>query len=568
MKKILILLALVFVAAGMNGQVVFSEDFNQFTAGEPNASASSTDVSAGLDTLTQQPGWTGTKVYQAGGAIKLGTASVLGYIVTPAIDLSGNGGNFVLTFKAMAWNGDAATMKIIVNDGTPTEVSGLGTTTAYEFATFSIPLSGGTATTKIRFEGAQASKGRFFLDDISINVPQSPSIVCSPAALSFGNVEVGETSVKSVNVKGYLLTAGDSVAIAGDENFSVSPAKIANNDILSEEGIDIAVTFAPTAAEEYTGSIAFTSNEIDASLSVTGKGFLAEGVPTLDSLKKLAPAYTGGNAPGTVVYKYTGTAIVTSVQYRGGNDIFLQDETGGILVFDKDKTFTTGISRGDAITGIYGTLTNYFGSIEIVPTTTLFVTSMGNSVTAKDITLDDLGTTDYQHPLQSQYVRIAEARVDATGNFADRGYYKLTKDGSSKDSVLVINDADAPIIGQPIPTIAVDIYGILHFCGQTGISTLNRLAPDDDIYGTGIQNVGSEAAIRLAPNPATDYVLIETGTPMQLDIFNLVGQRVYTERLNAGTNTIATNTMQSGLYIIRLTNTNNKTTRTFKLVVR
>jgi hypothetical protein len=50
--------------------VVLSENFDGFTAGSLS-SPSGTDVSATMDTYTQTTGWSGTKVYQAGGAVKL-----------------------------------------------------------------------------------------------------------------------------------------------------------------------------------------------------------------------------------------------------------------------------------------------------------------------------------------------------------------------------------------------------------------------------------------------------------------------------------------------------------------
>ena len=106
--------ALFGMSAGVMGQtVVLSENFDKFIQGEANSAAHSTDVSGSLDTYTQTTGWSGSRVYQAGGAIKIGASKTpLGYIQTPEINLSGNNGDFTIEFKAMAWEGDATEINI------------------------------------------------------------------------------------------------------------------------------------------------------------------------------------------------------------------------------------------------------------------------------------------------------------------------------------------------------------------------------------------------------------------------------------------------------------------------
>lgn len=178
-------------SGGSQSAPVLSEDFAKFTAGQPNASPDGTDKSATLDALTQTAGWTGLKIYQAGGSVKVGTSSVLGYIVTPAINLSANGGQFNLSFKAMAWSGDASTLKIYVNDVLANTLTGLNNDATYTFKPFSVDLTGGNSTTKIKFEGTQAAKGRFFLDDLVIS--QGGAVVETPIAGSPFNV-IGENS--------------------------------------------------------------------------------------------------------------------------------------------------------------------------------------------------------------------------------------------------------------------------------------------------------------------------------------------------------------------------------------
>ena len=148
-------------------QTILSENFVKFTKGQPNGSPDGTDISSKLDDYTQMTGWTGTKVFQAGGSAKMGSSDKLGYLVTPALNLSADGGNFTLQFDATAWKGDDKSLKIFVNGQQVHTVTDLDNST-YTFKTYTLPLTGGNASTVIRFEGNKASKGRFMLDNVLV----------------------------------------------------------------------------------------------------------------------------------------------------------------------------------------------------------------------------------------------------------------------------------------------------------------------------------------------------------------------------------------------------------------
>jgi len=139
---------------------VFSEDFSGFTTGT-HASPSTYDLSATLDSKTSVPGWTGYKVYSAGGEIKLGTAEVPGWIETPEIIMAGYGGNLLLKFDISRWPDDAATVRVLVNG------SQIGETLApsNEFQSMAISLPEGISSGKVRFE---SSAKRFYLDNVKI----------------------------------------------------------------------------------------------------------------------------------------------------------------------------------------------------------------------------------------------------------------------------------------------------------------------------------------------------------------------------------------------------------------
>ena len=139
-------------------QVVFSEDFSGFTTGT-HTTPSTSDVSGTLDSRTGIPGWTGLKVYSAGGEIKLGTSELTGWIETPSINLSQ--ADLILKFDISRWPGDASTVQVYLNEVPMGDII----TPTDDFRKIMIPVPAGSATGKFKFSGLTK---RFFLDNISI----------------------------------------------------------------------------------------------------------------------------------------------------------------------------------------------------------------------------------------------------------------------------------------------------------------------------------------------------------------------------------------------------------------
>lgn len=138
--------------------VVFAESFSKTTG------TMGWSDNAGNGTFaTDNTGWTVENAYGAGGSAKFGTSKKLGKATTPALNITGNA---TLKFKAGAWNGDQTTLKLSMSGGTLSVTSVTmknATWTEYE-----VTITNATSGAKVTFEGKQASKARFFLDDIEI----------------------------------------------------------------------------------------------------------------------------------------------------------------------------------------------------------------------------------------------------------------------------------------------------------------------------------------------------------------------------------------------------------------
>ena len=93
MKRLsLLLFAVLFAFCGLNAQtVVLSEDFS-------GVADTNTSIALHLDDYTQVSGWTGNWVYSSTQKVRVGKSAEGGFIMTPALDLSGNNGGFSVTF--------------------------------------------------------------------------------------------------------------------------------------------------------------------------------------------------------------------------------------------------------------------------------------------------------------------------------------------------------------------------------------------------------------------------------------------------------------------------------------
>ena len=91
----------------------------------PTATAASTtsEVSSRLDELTDNAGWSGSKVYLGNGYLRLGNANTKGWLETPALDMHGNNGLITVKVRAAAPSSDNSALLNIACGGNDTTVT-------------------------------------------------------------------------------------------------------------------------------------------------------------------------------------------------------------------------------------------------------------------------------------------------------------------------------------------------------------------------------------------------------------------------------------------------------------
>lgn len=156
------------VGTVVRGTMAIRETFDGFT----NYMAT-TALDSYANDYMDNTGWTLANAYrgnasstdhEAGSVAKFGGgSSAKGSLESPALDLSGNEGDFVVMFDARRWKGDKTTLDILLSG---TVVTNIVLTDVME--TYIMSISGGTAGARVAIEGHAANNNRFFLDNLRI----------------------------------------------------------------------------------------------------------------------------------------------------------------------------------------------------------------------------------------------------------------------------------------------------------------------------------------------------------------------------------------------------------------
>lgn len=525
---------------------VLFEPFDAFTAGNADDEtnpADGNDIADSLDTYTLMPGWTGERVYQSLGTAKMGGSSKAGYIQLPALNLSKNAGSFAISFMAKAWNNDATSLNLVVN-GDTTVVEGLDNKgnsqdnmKPYEFV-----FSNGTESTSIRFAAKQASKARFFLDDVCVYfVPEEPTLMIAETV----NMEaiLGDTTEESINVRGLYLTEDVKIACEGS-NFYTDSASLNMGSVMSENGSSFNVYYKGIATVDST-TLTLTSGELSQTIKVYARAIERTEVANLAALYDY---YEDLDKEET--FRVTGEIVVTHTD-AFNTRIWAQDadmtDGASILIFRAEDYGFENIKAGDVIEGLTGTMEVYNNLLEFLPTETLTVSESGRALHVDTLSFAEIEANilDYQSALVcvEDVVFAAPDSVFATGT-----NYNLVQES---DTLVFRTDYyNADYIETAMPTGNLNITGILTQYFENAQITARNLA---DIVSVPTANEARETiASRLYPNPTSGMFYLDIERDAQVDIFSANGALVESSKLTAGLHEM--NLDHKGIYFIRISN--------------
>jgi hypothetical protein len=311
-----------------------------------------------------------------------------------------------------------------------------------------------------KYTSDATSSARWTLDDIEITAEATGAVATLDISLDgfngdFGGVNVGETSSVSVfNLIGSNLT--EDVVITAPEGFEVSTngTDFSNLLTVTQSGgsatAQISIRFMPTEATSYAGTIELASGIARGTVPVSGNGLNEGGGEGINSVAELRQQAVGGT------YTLSSEAILT-YQQSFRSQKYIQDETAGILIDDNGGVITTTYSINDGITGLTGTLSEFGGMLQFVPTQDPGeATSSNNTPTVTEVTLAELSANfeDYE----GQLVRVRNVAFDDAGTFANGTVYGISDATSSYNFRTTFFNVD--YIGSEVPNGSITLVGI------------------------------------------------------------------------------------------------------------
>ena len=299
-----------------------------------------------------------------------------------------------------------------------------------------------------------SSSGTFRIDDLKINGTLATTLANvspSKSAISFGNL--GQNSVSSplsYRVVGSNLTAPvDLVASTGYEICATANGIFASTLSLSPVGgsLDVPVFIKQSTATLGAISGTITHNSTGVTQQTTSlSGTISA---TLTGFSTIAAARSAASGTAVTVQGY----VTVSTQF-GGNQIFIQDNTGGISIFSSaNLSETYGLQIGDFVQ-LSGTRSSFNSLAQISP-----------SVFQKDNTPPSVQTpvtitASQMSAYESQLVRIANLPNPAgTTTFAGATNYTF---GDAQ--IRILSSVNAPfsnnLVGSSINTGTSNVTGI------------------------------------------------------------------------------------------------------------
>lgn len=303
---------------------------------------------------------------------------------------------------------------------------------------------------------------------------------------------------------------------------------------------------APTnESTQYTGAIAVSQNTTIKAIAILGddESFVATARYTFPNfVENIAALYAVENTADTYVL----TGDVTFV-YRNGKNMYVKDETAGLLLFDRNEVVTTEYTEGDVISGgITGTISMYHGMLEFIPTfNTAVSTQNTGAVVPTVITVEQLLSNAYV----SQLVKVENVNIAEGTTYAE---------GQTGSNVTFSQNGSEALLRNSFKTLDMEIGDNTNW-DITGFAAIYdsdiQIFPrdnDDVTLVTSIEELTAEIAIY--PNPTSNVINIaaEGLNVERVELANVDGQIVSSEEVASDIVTVSLEGQPAGMYFVRI----------------
>lgn len=239
------------VQAG-GGSEVFREEFSSITVGNNTNTAGS---SSGWGGNTNFPATNLSRVYQAGGTVRLGTSSTNGSMTTRPLDLGVGSGSLTVSFKVKGWSTNEGNILV--------SVPGLAT----QQVSYTSTMSGSFEAKTVSFAGASNGSTvtlstfakRAFIDDVVVQVALPPP--ATPTISDIADFSIVQDTVAgpvAVTVSDDDTPAELLVLTASSRNASLVPDA---NVVFGGSGNNRTMTITPAAGQSGQATIFVTVSD-------------------------------------------------------------------------------------------------------------------------------------------------------------------------------------------------------------------------------------------------------------------------------------------------------------------
>jgi len=213
---------------------------------------------------------------------------------------------------------------------------------------------------------------------------------------------------------------------------------------------------------------------------------------------------------GNDVYKLTGNVIVTGINDSYRHQIFIQDATGAIVIDDPSGKIVSALEAGDEITGLYGTLTDYYGLLQFAVTEEFSAPAISiyNDVTPLTVTVADMQDIEYMNAHQCELISMEGVSFNETGTFTNGTKYTLTQNGVTGTGVWIHFYNVAGLTGEAIPSGPTNLSGV----NKISYSQYYLIPRNGADIGTGLPQYLTENDVVVYPNPVADQLTVTLRT--------------------------------------------------------
>ena len=393
LRCLLIVASLVFGSSawGQTTTTIFSETFNKCN-GTGGNDGTWKGISGGSAIDADNTGWTNVIGYAASNCARFGTKSAVGSATTPQLNFTGDA---TLTFRAGAWSGDAKTLNISISNGTLSQAT--VTLADGAFTEYSISITGVTSKPKITFSGKQASKSRFFLDDVVVTQTTSGG----GSELTDRNLSFGATTSFDAEVGG-TFSAPTLTGVTTDVTYASSKEAVASvnatTGVVTINGMGHAtITASAEANETYKAGSAFYD------IYVYDSG-------TIKDLK----AYITSTTATDIYFNLTTNAVVTGTNT---SNAFMEDGSAGIYLYKNGHGLTAGNSFTGKVKATGMLFKDSYELTEFIPANT----AVTADIPVTDWTIQDLtGSGDNAGYKMAESMRVKLTGVTVTSDLTNK----------------------------------------------------------------------------------------------------------------------------------------------------